>query len=52
MTRLALLSDVHGNVHALRSVAEAVRAAAPDAIAVAGDYAANGAFPAESITRR
>ena len=49
MTRLALLSDVHGNVHALRSVAEAVRAAAPDVIAIAGDYAANGAFPAESI---
>jgi predicted phosphodiesterase len=49
MTRLALLSDIHGNVHALRAVVEAVRAAAPDVIAVAGDYAVNGAFPAESI---
>ena len=49
MTRLALLSDVHGNVHALRSVLEAVRAAAPDVIAFAGDYAVNGAYPAESI---
>jgi putative phosphoesterase len=49
MTRLALLSDVHGNVHALRAVVEAARAAAPDVIALAGDYAVNGAFPAESI---
>ena len=49
MTRLALLSDVHGNVHALRAAVDAARAAAPDVIAVAGDYAVNGAFPAESI---
>jgi len=49
MTRLALLSDAHGNVHALRAVVDAVRAAAPDVIAIAGDHAVNGAFPAESI---
>jgi predicted phosphodiesterase len=49
MTRLACLSDVHGNRHALEAVVAAVKAAAPDVIALAGDYAVNGADPAASI---
>ncbi len=49
MTRIACLSDVHGNRHALEAVVAAVRAAAPDVVALAGDYAANGADPAGAI---
>jgi len=49
MTRIACLSDVHGNRHALEAVAGAVRAAAPDVVALAGDYAVNGADPAAAI---
>ena len=49
MTRIALFSDVHGNVQALDAVRAAVAAAAPDVIAIAGDFAVNGANPAEMI---
>jgi putative phosphoesterase len=49
MTRLALFSDVHGVVQALEAVREAVRAAAPDVVAIAGDLAMNGADPAATI---
>ncbi len=49
MTRIALFSDVHGVVQALEAVREAVRAAAPDVVAVAGDLALNGGDPAASI---
>ncbi len=49
MTRLALFSDVHGVAQALEAVREAVRAAAPDVVAIAGDLAMNGADPAATI---
>ena len=49
MTRLALFSDIHGVVQALEAVRAAIAAAAPDVIAVAGDYAVNGADPAAVI---
>jgi predicted phosphodiesterase len=49
MTRLALFSDVHGVSQALDAVRAAIAAAAPDVIAVAGDYAVNGADPAATI---
>ena len=45
MTRIALFSDVHGVVQALDAVRAAVAAAAPDVIAIAGDFAVNGADP-------
>jgi len=49
MTRIALFSDVHGVAEALAAVREAVRAAAPDVVAIAGDLAMNGADPAATI---
>jgi predicted phosphodiesterase len=47
--RLAVLSDVHGNATALAAVREAIRAAAPDAVLVAGDHALNGPDPAATV---
>jgi putative phosphoesterase len=49
VTRIALFSDLHGVVQALEAVRAAVAAAAPDVIAIAGDYAVNGADPAATI---
>ena len=49
MTRLAVFSDVHGNVEALRAVRNAVKAAKPDAVLVAGDLVLNGPEPAATI---
>jgi putative phosphoesterase len=49
MTRIALFSDVHGVAQALEAVCEAVRASAPDVVAIAGDLAMNGADPAATI---
>lgn len=49
MTRIALFSDVHGVVQALDAVRDAVRSAAPDVVAIAGDLALNGADPAATI---
>ncbi len=49
MTRLALLSDVHGNAAALEAVRGAIRAARPDAVAVAGDLVLNGPEPAATV---
>ena len=49
MTRLAVFSDIHGVSQALDAVRDAIAAAAPDVIAVAGDYAVNGADPAAVI---
>jgi putative phosphoesterase len=45
MTRLAILSDVHGNALALDAVRAAIRAARPDQVAVAGDLVMNGPDP-------
>jgi predicted phosphodiesterase len=49
MTRLAVLSDVHGNVTALEAVREAIRAAKPDAVLIAGDLVMNGPAPAAAV---
>jgi predicted phosphodiesterase len=49
MTRLAILSDVHGNVIALEAVRAAIAKAAPDAILVAGDHVLNGPDPAATV---
>ncbi len=47
--RIAVLSDVHGNVAALDAVRAALKKEQPDAIMVAGDLAMNGPCPAEAI---
>lgn len=49
MTRLAVLSDVHGNALALEAVRQAIRLARPDAVAVAGDLVLNGPDPAATV---
>ncbi len=49
MTRLAVFSDVHGNVEALRAVRKAVKTAKPDAVLIAGDLVMNGPEPAATI---
>ena len=50
-TRIALLSDIHGNIAALDAALADVRREAPDLIAVLGDYAVNGPRPAEVVDR-
>jgi predicted phosphodiesterase len=47
--RIAILSDVHGNLPALTAVIEDVRAAAVDAIWCLGDLVGYGASPAECV---
>jgi putative phosphoesterase len=49
VTRIAVLSDVHGNVVALDAVRKQIKTARPDAILVAGDHALNGPEPAATI---
>ena len=44
--RLALLSDVHGNLEALNAVRADLKKERPDAVVVAGDHALNGPDPA------
>lgn len=46
MTRIAALSDVHGNAVALEAVLADVAKAKPDAVVVAGDLVLNGPEPA------
>jgi putative phosphoesterase len=48
-TRIAALSDVHGNATALAAVRKAIAAAKPDAILVAGDHVLNGPEPAAAV---
>ena len=45
MTRIAVLSDIHGNLVALEAVAAEIRRAKPDAVLVAGDLVMNGPDP-------
>ncbi|MEO5965064.1 MAG: metallophosphoesterase family protein [Candidatus Limnocylindrales bacterium] len=45
MTRIAVLSDIHGNLLALQAVAAEIRRAKPDAVLVAGDLVMNGPDP-------
>lgn len=49
MTRIAALSDVHGNLPALQAVRRAVDAARPDYVAICGDLAMNGPDPAGTV---
>ena len=49
MTRLIVLSDVHGNAVALEAVREAIRTEKPDLVAVAGDLALNGPDPSGAV---
>ena len=49
MTRVVVLSDVHGNAVALEAVRKALRKEKPDFVAVAGDHALNGPDPAGTI---
>jgi predicted phosphodiesterase len=48
-TRLAAISDVHGNLVALEAVLNDVKREKPDALLVAGDLALNGPDPAGVI---
>ncbi len=47
--RLAVLSDVHGNLPALQAVLAAIDADAPDAIWCAGDFVGYGPWPDECV---
>ena len=49
MTRLIVLSDVHGNAIALEAVRKAMRTEKPDLVAVAGDHVLNGPDPAGAV---
>jgi len=49
MTRVIVLSDVHGNAIALEAVRKAIAKEKPDLVAVAGDLAVNGPDPAGAI---
>jgi len=49
MTRIAALSDVHGNVTALEAVLADVAREKPDHIVVAGDLVLNGPEPAAAV---
>jgi len=44
--RVAVLSDVHGNLAALEAVRKAIKKEKPDAVIVAGDHVMNGPDPA------
>ena len=48
-TRIAVLSDVHGNLVALEAVRKAVKKDKPDVILVAGDLAMNGPDPGPTL---
>jgi len=48
-TRIAVLSDVHGNAVALEAVRKALRREKPDAVLVAGDHVLNGPDPAAAV---
>jgi predicted phosphodiesterase len=49
VTRVAVLSDIHGNAVALEAVRGAIRSARPDVVAVAGDHVLNGPEPAAAV---
>lgn len=49
MVRVAVLSDIHGNLPALRAVLEDVHRRSPDVIICAGDLVVYGPFPNECI---
>jgi putative phosphoesterase len=45
--KLAVFSDIHGNIHAMEAVWQAIQRQAPDAIYCLGDLVGYGAFPNE-----
>jgi predicted phosphodiesterase len=47
--RLAVLSDIHGNLTALEAVLADLKSVAPDVVVHGGDLVANGARPAEIV---
>ena len=49
--RIAIVSDVHGNLTALEAVIADLRLTAPDLVLHGGDLAANGPHPAEVVDR-
>jgi 3',5'-cyclic AMP phosphodiesterase CpdA len=49
--RIAIVSDVHGNLTALDAVVADVRRRAPDVVLHGGDLALMGAQPAEVVDR-
>jgi putative phosphoesterase len=49
MTRIAVFSDVHGNIQGLEAVRRAIVRQKPDAILIAGDHALNGPEPAAVV---
>lgn len=49
--RLAVISDIHGNLHALDAVLAAIDEIKPDALICLGDVVGYGAFPNECIDR-
>jgi predicted phosphodiesterase len=49
--RIAIVSDIHGNVTALEAILADLRLNSPDVILHGGDLAANGAHPAEIVDR-
>jgi putative phosphoesterase len=49
MTRIAILSDIHGNLPALEATLAAIRAERPDQVLVAGDLVLNGPDPGAVI---
>jgi diadenosine tetraphosphatase ApaH/serine/threonine PP2A family protein phosphatase len=51
MPRLAILTDIHGNLEALESVLADLRAARCEAVACLGDFIGYGASPNECIDR-
>jgi predicted phosphodiesterase len=51
MMRIAVVSDIHGNLTAFEAVLEDLRQAAPDLIFHGGDLAASGSSPQEVVDR-
>lgn len=47
--RIAILSDVHGNLEALTAVRTALKKERPDAVLIAGDHVMNGPDPAGAV---
>jgi putative phosphoesterase len=48
-TRIAVLSDVHGNIHALEAVRKALKKEKPDVTLIAGDLVMNGPEPGATL---
>src|SRR5262245_16321548 len=47
--RIAVLSDIHGNLFALEAVRKAIKREKPDVVLVAGDLVMNGPEPAATV---